>query len=154
MEKFETHLNNLEIPDIDDPLFKGDLRRELIRKFVKIERSYQIPFKLAAGFAGLLIIFVIGIITNPQLAYDLNAFIFNKEETVNIAEFQKIKEFANDFQNTTIYNPELSQQIDPAKYREDKTYIIRKYVSQSNESIMMVSEMKPDKDMSPTKITY
>ena len=154
MEKLDKILEDLQVPMPEESDFEQRLRNQLVRKYINVPKTFRIPFKLAAGFAGLLIIFVIGVITNPQLAYDINAFVFQSEETINIEEFEDLKTFRDDFRYTSINNPELAKELDPANYFEDKTYIIRKYRSSSNESIMLVSEMDPQKDMSPVKITY
>jgi hypothetical protein len=154
MEKLDKFLNELDVPQPEETDFEQRLRNQLVRKYINAPKSFQVPFKLAAGFAGLLIIFAIGVITNPQLAYDINSYVFQNETPVNLEEMENLKTFRDDFRYTSINNPELAKELDPENYFEDKTYIIRKYRSSSNESIMLVSEMDPQRDTSPVKITY
>jgi hypothetical protein len=56
---------------------------------------------------------------------------------------------------TSIYNPNLQTKIDPEKFQEDKTYLVRKYVSEEEGGLMIVSEFgQKEKKQSAKRISF
>jgi hypothetical protein len=146
MKKFEDKLFKVKVPKLDNDPFEHDLRRRLIKRFVKDEKSYKLQFKLATSFAMLLVIFLVVTIFKPQIISDINSFAFKTDkETLGSPLPGSNSIFLDDAINyTSIENPVISKDIDPLKYTENKSYIVRRYTSDNSEKITIVSEIDPN----------
>jgi len=146
MKTFEDRLFKMKVPKLGNDPFEHDLRRRLIKRFVKDEKSYKLQFKLATSFALLLVIFLVVTIVKPQIISDINRFAFQTEdEELGTPLPGSNNIFLDDAINyTSINNPMISKDIDPQKYTEDKSYIVRRYTSKNSEKITIVSEIDPN----------
>ncbi|MCK4358812.1 MAG: hypothetical protein KAW92_08720 [Candidatus Cloacimonetes bacterium] len=153
MKNFKEKLKNLEIPKIEDDPFEDELRNNILNKYFTPEIKYKHKLKFAYGLAGLFAVFLILTLIKPQIAYKINQLAFQKSEEI---EFPSEGDYLlrDDMVYTSIYNPTLTEKIDPNRYTEDKAYIIRRYKSRNNETVMIVSEFDQKANYSPTKITY
>lgn len=168
MENFERRLLNLKIPVCSNDPLEEKLRSQLITYYFSTDRQYRIKYRLAAGFACLLIVFITSTIISPSITYKLNSLVFNKEIIEKVADtrvngessvdyteaLEEYNRYVNNMKSTSINNPNLINKLDPGDYQEDKTYLIRKYVSQKEGSLMIVSEFDKDTKKSARKISY
>jgi len=143
VKNFEDKLNDLKFQPLKMILFENKLRRDLIQKYYTSEKKYKRTLRLAVGFACLLAIFGCSTILNPEIAYKINRFAF-KKDVLSKLELQgrKLLSRGNDMTYTSIHNPELQGKINPADYTEDKAFIIRRYTSSTEGSVMIVSEIQ------------
>jgi len=155
VKNFEDKLNDLKIPTIENDLFENKLRRNLIQKYHTSEKKYKRNLRLAVGFACLLAIFGCSTILNPEIAYKINRFTF-KKDVLSKLELQgrKLLSPESDMTYTSIRNPELQGKINPADYIEDKAFLIRRYTSSTEGSVMIVSEFKQKTKIPKKKILY
>lgn len=153
MKNFEEKLQNLKIPKIEDDPFKDELRNNILNKYFTPEIKYKHKLKFAYGCACLFAVLLVLTLIKPQIAYRINQFTFQKSEET---EFPAESDYPliGDMTYTSIYNPTLSDKIDPNRYTEDKAYIIRRYKSHNNETIMIVSEFDQKANYNHTKVTY
>jgi hypothetical protein len=91
------------------------------------------------------------IIFNPQIAYEINRFASQREEPWEMGTEKSLLSEDSDLLYTSIYHPKLVQKIDPEKYKEDKAFIIRRYTSPDEGSIMIVSEFEQEENLVPKK---
>lgn len=155
MKDLENILNEMKVPKIESDEFESSLRRELIKKYYNPTESYKLKFRYAAAFACLLLVFGCTTILKPDLALKINNLAFKQskvivqEEDINCPELEK-------FRYTSINNPELETRIDPDKFKEDKAYVIRKYVSSEEGGLMIVSEFdqKKQRKKSAKRISF
>jgi len=104
------------------------------------------------------------VIVFPQISAKANDIAFKKEvvpqenQNANYSDDEFFKRFAGDdnkFHYTSIHNPNLKNRIDPEEYREDKTYLIRKYVSRDSQAVMIISEFdKPEKKKQLREVSF
>jgi len=155
VKNFEDKLNDLKIPTIENDPFENKLRKNLIQKYYTSEKKYKRNLRLAVGFACLLAIFGCSTILNPEIAYKINRFTF-KKNVLSPLELQgrKLLSRGSDMTYTSIHNPELQGKINPADYTEDKAFIIRRYTSSTEGSVMIVSEFKQKTKIPKKKILY
>ncbi|MCD6101910.1 MAG: hypothetical protein J7J77_02515 [Candidatus Cloacimonetes bacterium] len=153
MKNFEEKLQKLNIPGIEDDPFEDELRNNILNKYFKPEIKYKHKLKLAYSLACLIAVLLVLTLIKPQIAYRINQLAFQKSEET---EFPAESDYPliGDMTYTSIYNPTLSDKIDPNRYTEDKAYIIRRYKSRNNETIMIVSEFGQKANYNHTKITY
>jgi len=175
MKDLEKKLWGMKVPKLKDDPFETELRSKLVQRYFSKESIYKIRFKYAIGFACIMTIFCITTIIKPKIAYNVNQFAFKqaqevsrdevetgnrakdlKEESVtNYAKaLDEYEQMISNVQSSSIYNPLLTGKLDPNKYREDKTYLIRKYVSQQEGSVMIVSEFGEKPEKKTNKISY
>ena len=155
MKNFEDKLNDLKIPTIENDPFENKLRKNLIQKYYTSEKKYKRNLRLAVGFACLLAIFGCSTILNPEIAYKINRFAFKKDVPSKLElQGRKLLFPGNDMTYTSIHNPELQGKINPADYTEDKAFIIRRYTSSTEGSVMIVSEFKQKTKIPKKKILY
>ncbi len=147
MKDLENKLFSIDVPKIEDDPFENELRRKLVNRFYKPANNFQFKFKLATALASLLLIFGCVIVIQPGIALSLNKLIF--PSNIMVAEREN-NDTENELAYTSIYNPQLVDKLDPSKFREDKTYIIRKYISSEEGAVMIVSEF--DQRKKPKKI--
>ena len=112
MKTFEDRLFDIKVPKLENDPFEHDLRRRLIKRFVKDEKSYKLQFKLATSFAMLLAIFLVVTIIKPQIISDINHFAFNTEKEELGAPLPGSNSiFLDDAINyTSINNPVISKE--------------------------------------------
>lgn len=147
MKDLEQILEKMPIPGKEDEQFEYKLRRELLDKYHKTTNGYKLKFKVAVAFSCLMLIFGCTTIIKPDIALRLNNLAFNKES--KIVDSDQNSELEN-LAYTSIYNPNLTSKLDPDKFQEDKTYLVRKYTSSEEGGLMIVSEFdqKPKKQSS------
>ena len=154
MENIEKKLMEMEVPVLENDPFEHQLRRELLDRYFSPVRKYRRNSRFAFGFAGVLVVLMCTIVLNPRIAYELNPFTYEEESLSRfVAKGESVFE-AEDMPYTSIHNPELVKKIDPAKYREDKAFIIRRYTSPDEGSIMIVSEFDQEKRIRPARQYY
>ncbi len=155
MKNFEDKLNDLKIPTIENDPFENKLWRDLIQKFYAPEKKYKRNLRLAVGFACLLAIFGCSTILNPEIAYKINRFAFKKNVLSDLELIgRKLLPTESDMTYTSIRNPELRGKLNPADYIEDKAFLIRRYTSSTEGSVMIVSEFKQKPKIPKKKILY
>lgn len=161
MKKLKHILHDLEVPKLENDPFEDELRRDLTNRYFRYKPNYRFRSRLATAFALLLFIFMISTVIHPQIAVKLNDLAFKKAETepedqVNEAELDRLlaEQLNEKFKYTSIYNPELMDKLDPSDFQEDKSYIIRKYTSSTQGSIMMISEFANKPQKNNRKISY
>ena len=147
MKDLENKLFSIDVPKIEDDPFENELRRKLVKRFYKPENNFRFKFRLATVLASLLLIFGCVIVIQPGVALSLNKLIF--PSNIMVTEKENIS-VENELAYTSIYNPQLVDRLDPSKFQEDKTYIIRKYISSEEGAVMIVSEF--DQRKKPKKI--
>jgi len=149
MKDLENKLLSIEVPKIKNDQFKNELRSKLIQKYHSSESVYIKKFRYSMAFACSLLVILASLFVFPEISSKVNQIAFNKEtvkqenQNANYSDDEFFKDFAendNKFHYTSIHNPNLKNRIDPEKYREDKTYIIRKYVSRDSQTVMIISE--------------
>jgi len=155
VKNFEDKLNDLKIPTIENDPFENKLWRDLIQKFYAPEKKYKRNLRLAVGFACLLAIFGCSTILNPEIAYKINRFAFKKNVLSDLELIgRKLLPTESDMTYTSIRNPELRGKLNPADYIEDKAFLIRRYTSSTEGSVMIVSEFKQKPKIPKKKILY
>ena len=153
MKDLEQILDKMQIPVNEDEQFEYKLRRELLNKYHKTSNGYKLKFKVALAFSSLLLIFGCTTIIKPDIALKLNNLAFSKETKI-VATDDNSAELEN-LAYTSIYNPNLTEKIDPDKFQEDKTYLVRKYTSTEEGGLMIVSEFeKKPKKQSAKRISF
>ncbi len=149
MKDLENKLLSIEIPKIENDQFEEILRSKLIRKYHSKESLYIKKFRYSIAFACFMVVLFVSVLIFPEISSKVNEIAFNKKEAsqeinnANYSDDEFFKKFAEDDNKlyyTSIHNPNLKDKIDPDKYREDKTYIIRKYVSRDSQAVMIISE--------------
>lgn len=152
MKKFETKLANLKVPIIKDDPLENDLRRDLANHFFSRDKIYKKRFRVSMTFAAILLLFGCATVLNPRIALRLNNLAFKNAEP-EFPEFMARDDVPEQtlVDYSSINNPKLEGKLDPAKYREDKAYIVRRYISADDGSVMIVSEY--DKEMEEKQIT-
>lgn len=154
MKDLEIKLAEMQIPQCEDEPFEQDLRRRLVAEYYLQPEGYRSKFRNALAFCSLLLIFGIAGIIKPDLALKINNLIFRKNERIITAE--QIDPNLENLSYTTIYNPNLVSRLDPEDFEEDKTYLIRRYVSSHTGSgLMIVSEYdQKNRKQSARRISY
>ncbi|MCK5050628.1 MAG: hypothetical protein KAS53_02725 [Candidatus Cloacimonetes bacterium] len=150
MKDLENKLLSMEVPTIENDQFEQVLRNKIIRKYHSRESEYVKKFRYSIAFACFLAVLLVSVIVYPEIIIKANEVAFKKEVSesngngnANYSDdeyFQRFAEDNNKFYYTSIHNPNLKNRIDPEEYREDKTYIIRKYVSRDSQAVMIISE--------------
>ncbi|MDA3813844.1 MAG: hypothetical protein PF570_06275 [Candidatus Cloacimonetes bacterium] len=149
MKDLENKLLSMRIPKIENDQFEQVLRSKLIRKYHSKESLYIKKFRYSIAFASFMVILVISVFIFPGISSKVNEIAFKKEaetketRNANYSDDEFFKRFAEDnnkFHYTSIHNPNLKNRINPEDYREDKTYIIRKYISRDSQAVMIISE--------------
>ena len=149
MKDLENKLLSIEIPKIENDQFEEILRSKLVRKYHSKESVYIKKFRYSIAFACFMVILFISVLIFPEISAKANEIAFKKDiepqemNNANYSDDEFFKKFAEDDNKlyyTSIHNPNLKDKIDPDKYREDKTYIIRKYVSKDSKAVMIISE--------------
>jgi hypothetical protein len=116
------------------------------------------------AFACSLLIVMTSLFIFPEISSKVNQVAFNKgtveqkSQNANYSDDEFFKDFAendNKFYYTSIHHPNLKNRIDPEEYREDKTYIIRKYVSRDSQAVMIISEFdKPERKKQLREVSF
>lgn len=140
MKQFENKLDELNIDKIETPVFRANLRRDLESQYFQDKKSSIFRKKLSFIPATVLSILLISFIIKPELPKQLNQFIFRQK--VEISEDITLENIQQNLQlqYTSIHNPSLIGEINPNNFIEDKAYLIRKYNSPQDGSILIVSE--------------
>ena len=169
MKDLENKLLSMDVPKIENDQFEQVLRNKLINKYHNKETVYVKKFRYSVAFASILFVVLMSVIIFPEIGIKANEVAFNKEAEVlnenakgnrnsNYSDDEFFENFAenNDkFHYTSIYNPKLKNRIDPEEYREDKTYIIRKYVSRDSQAVMIISEFdKPERKKQLREVSF
>ena len=153
MKTFKEKLKNLKIPKIENDPFEDELRNNILNKYFTPEIKYKNRLQFAYGLVCSITLFLILTFIKPQIANNINQLAFRKSEEIENVDDQD--NLLTDYMSyTSINNPILVDKIDPNKYSEDKAYIIRRYKSHNNETVMIVSEFNQKANYNPTKITY
>jgi hypothetical protein len=153
MKDLEKILENLAVPSSVDEEFETSLRRNLRDRYFRKIYNYRFRFRAALAFCFLLLVFGFTAILKPDLVVKINNLAFNKNIKIVTADqdYEALKNLAY----SSIYNPHLSSKVDPNKYQEDKTYLVRKYVSSEEGGLMIVSEFnRNQKKQSAKRISY
>ena len=149
MKDLENKLLSIDVPKIENDQFKNELRSKLIQKYHSRESVYIKKFRYSMAFACSMLVIITSLFVFPEISSKVNQVAFKKEsveqenQNANYSDDEFFKDFAendNKFHYTSIHNPNLKNRIDPEKYREDKTYVIRKYVSRDSQAVMIISE--------------
>ncbi|MCF7858914.1 MAG: hypothetical protein K9N07_06255 [Candidatus Cloacimonetes bacterium] len=154
MKDLEDKLFNMQIPQAREDQnsngkFKSVLRKRLVDKYFNVKKNYARKLHYSLAFTTLLALILISLIIFPEISYNVNKIAFKTKEiaTDNVERTYTDDEFFADFAEnsekfyyTSIHNPALGNKIDPKKYQEEKTYLIRKYVSEDSPAIMIISE--------------
>ena len=165
MKDLENKLLSMEVPKIENDQFEQILRNKLIRKYHSKESEYIKKFRYSIVFASFMVILVISVFIFPEISVKTNKIAFKKEvttsnenENASYSDDDFFKKFAEDnskFYYTSIHNPNLKNRIDPKEYREDKAYIIRKYVSRDSHAVMIISEFnKPERKKQLREVSF
>ena len=164
MKDLENKLLSMKVPKIKNDQFEQVLRSKLVKKYHSRESEYIKKFRYSIAFASFLILLVISIFIFPEIGVKANEIAFNKEtatqetQNANYSDdefFEKLAENDNKFYYTSIHNPNLKNRIDPEEYREDKTYLIRKYVSRDSHAVMIISEFnKPERKKQLREVSF
>ena len=164
MKDLENKLLSMDVPKVENDQFEQVLRSKLIRKYHSRESEYIKKFRYSIAFASFLVVLLISVIVFPQISAKANDIAFKKEvvpqenQNANYSDDEFFKRFAGDdnkFHYTSIHNPNLKNRIDPEEYREDKTYLIRKYVSRDSQAVMIISEFdKPEKKKQLREVSF
>ncbi|MCF7793321.1 MAG: hypothetical protein K9N09_04435 [Candidatus Cloacimonetes bacterium] len=154
MKDLEIKLENMSVPQIEDEQFEYKLRRDLLDRYHQKTNNYRFRFRAAMAFCCLLLVFGCATILNPDVAVKINNMAFKKDIKIVPAD-QDCFSLEN-LAYTSIYNPNLTSKLDPDKFQEDKTYLVRKYVSSEEGGVMIVSEFdqKQNKKQSAKRISY
>ena len=164
MKDLENKLLSMDVPKVENDQFEQVLRSKLIRKYHSRESEYIKKFRYSIAFASFMVILLISVIVFPQISAKANEIAFKKEvapqeiNNANYSDDEFFKRFAEDenkFYYTSIHNPNLKNRIDPEEYREDKTYLIRKYVSRDSQAVMIISEFnKPERKKQLREVSF
>jgi len=159
MRNLENILRNIKVPQLETDPFEFELRSKLKNKYFNQPVKLKLRFILASVFATLLFFFSTAVIINPQIALRINQFAFNKSDHKNTIDPEELdllmaEQLNEKFKYTSIYNPELTGKLDPDEFKEDKAYLIRKYTSSSQGSVMMISEFDNKPMQNNRKISY
>ena len=164
MKDLENKLLSMDVPKVENDQFEQVLRSKLIRKYHSRESEYIKKFRYSIAFASFLVVLLISVIVFPQISAKANDIAFKKEvapqenQNANYSDDEFFKRFAeeeNKFYYTSIHNPNLKNRIDPEEYREDKTYLIRKYVSRDSQAVMIISEFdKPERKKQLREVSF
>ena len=163
MKDLENKLLSMEIPKIENDQFEQVLRSKLVRKYHSRESEYIKKYHYSIAFASFMVVFLILVIVFPKINIEANKIALEKETALsngngNYSDDEFFKRFAEDTDNfhyTSIHNPNLKNRIDPEEYREDKTYLIRKYVSRDSQAIMIISEFnKPERKKQLREVSF
>jgi len=165
MKDLENKLLSMKIPKIENDQFEQVLRSKLIRKYHSKESLYIKKFRYSIAFASFMVILVISVIIFPEISIKANEVVFKKEATssngngnANYSDDEFFKRFAEDNDKshyTSIHNPNLKNRINPEDYKEDKTYLIRKYVSRDSQAVMIISEFnKPERKKQLREVSF
>jgi len=166
VKTFEEKLMAMETPRIEDPDFEHELRRNLLNDFFEPARKYRLKLQLAMSAAALLAVFSISLVTFPRLAYDLHALAAFEDSYPVLTEpvetipasiggsFAGRSPRLESMPYTSIFHPGLARKIEPSLYKEEKAYIIRKYSSPKDESVMIVSEFERPGDVEYSFASY
>jgi hypothetical protein len=159
MKNLENILNNIKVPQLDSDPFEAELRRKLKNKYFNQPAKLKLRLILASVLGTVLFIFSIALILNPRIAVEINQFAFNKTDHANTIDSEELdrlmaEQLNEKFKYTSIYNPELTDKLDPRDFKEDKAYLIRKYTSSSQGSVMMISEFDNKPTNNNRKISY
>ena len=154
MENFEKKLMEMKVPVLDNDPLEHELRRELLDRYFSPVRKYRRNSRFAFGFAGVLVVLMCTIVLNPRIAYELNSFAYREEKFSRVVGRGDAGFERDDMTYTSIYNPELAKKIDPGKYEEDTAFIIRRYTSPDEGSIMIVSEFDQEERVRPARHYY
>ncbi len=139
MDELKKRLEEMEVPLLKDDPFQHELRRLLIAKFIPHRSAGRMLLRLGTALVVVLAMFGVVSVVNPGWAYKVNNMAFNKNEGPDVERLDLPSHLANS-SYTSINNPEISNQIDPKQYVEDKSYVIRRYKSPRNGAVMIVSE--------------
>ena len=148
MKQFEEKLHAVKIPVKYDMIFEKKLRNRLIKKYINKEKNYIWHYRIAAGIACLFALFTMLTVFAPDIPQKLNQLAFNDDQ--NEKELSEPLPGGNSIllddvlQHASIENPAIAKEIDPSQYLEEKTYLIRRYVSHNQEKVTIVSEIEPD----------
>ena len=164
MKDLENKLLSMDVPKIENDQFEQVLRSKLIRKYHSRESEYIKKFRYSIAFASFMVLLMISVFIFPEISSKVNELAFKKEDApqeiqnANYSDDEFFKRFAEDdnkFYYTSIHNPNLKNRIDPEEYREDKTYLIRKYVSRDSQAIMIISEFdKPERKKQLREVSF
>ena len=164
MKDLENKLLSMDVPKVENDQFEQVLRSKLVRKYHSRESEYIRKFRYSIAFASFMVILVISVFIFPEISAKANEIAFKKEvvpqeiNNTNYSDDEFFKRFAEDenkFYYTSIHNPNLKNRIDPEEYREDKTYLIRKYVSRDSQAIMIISEFnKPERKKQLREVSF
>ncbi len=165
MKDLENKLLSMNVPKIENDQFEQVLRSKLVRKYHSRESEYVRKYHYSIAFASFMVVLLISVIIFPKLSIRANKVAFEKEVTSsngngnanysNDEFFERFAEDDNKFYYTSIHNPNLRDRIDPEKYREDKTYLIRKYVSRDSQAVMIISEFdKPERKKQLREVSF
>jgi len=153
MKDLEKILEKLEVPKLSDKEFETSLRRDLRDQYFRKIYNYRFRFRAALAFCFLLLVFGFTAVLKPDFVIKINNLAFNKN--IKIVPANQDSEALKNLAYSSIYNPHLSSKVDPKKYKEDKTYLVRKYVSSEEGGLMIVSEFnRNQKKKSAKRISY
>ena len=142
MENFENQLEQIEIPQDESLIHKAKLRNELESAFFA-KNTYKQKFHFSSVTAIIFSFLLLGFIAFPQLPAKINYLVFhNNNKKADIFNDQKQMISNPQLQFTSIENPSLINQIDPSIFTEDKAFLVRKYNSNSDGSVVIVSEFE------------
>ena len=155
MKNFENELQKIKVPVLKDDHFEQELRQELEKKYFYPRNGYRLKFKFAIGTACLLAIFSFSTILYPKIALKINKFAFQKQKLFEKERIEEtIQPEIDNMRYTSIYSPKLVDKVNPSEFKEDKAYVIRKYTSADQGSVMIVSEFKQKPQKTNKKISY
>lgn len=165
MKNLEDILSELDIPVISDDPYQPELRRKLVQRYFPSTSAYKIRFRFAMSLLLVFALFIGIMIINPGFNQRIHHLFFREKAAVipnYLTELNEpdpeldrlLQEELARMKYTSIYNPLLEGKVDPADYQEDKTYLIRKYTSSTQESIMIISEFPQEKPRTHRKISY
>ncbi|MBN2829881.1 MAG: hypothetical protein JXR56_06135 [Candidatus Cloacimonetes bacterium] len=138
MDEFEKKLEQLEVPVLENDPFRNELRRQLIARFIPNHTPGRLFLRIGTALVVLMAMIGALAVINPGWAYKINNLAFHKDKSS--VERLDLPENLAELPYTSINNPELKDQIDPKQYVEDKSYVIRRYKSNRNGAVMIVSE--------------
>ncbi|HPR17928.1 MAG TPA: hypothetical protein PLD62_06755 [Candidatus Cloacimonadota bacterium] len=153
MKGLEIKLEEMKVPVCEDEQFAYRLRRNLLDRYYKSANGYRFKFRAVLAACCLLLVFGCITIIKPDVALKINNLAFHEEKKIIPAE-QDVSNLEN-LSYTSIFNPHLSNELDPDKFQEDKTYLVRKYVSSEQGGLMIVSEFdRNGKKQSAKRISF
>jgi len=133
----------MHVPEPESSSHEAQLKYNIHAKyFHNTANVIYWKFRFVSVMATALVSILITFIVNLNIAYRVNQFVMQEE--VPKTSDESFDEMLPNIDYTSIKNPGLKSSLDPDQFQEDKSYVIRKYTSTNNGSVMIISEFEPE----------